>query len=72
MDNYGSCSNYRNEMDRISVVLMGAIHSGNNRVAERAVKVCTKIRKDIVIQQQAKQSRMQAVSRTMRRKRTKH
>lgn len=61
MDNYGSCSNYRNEMDRISVVLMGTIHSGNNRVAERVTKRCTKTRKDIVIQQQEKQFRMQAV-----------
>ena len=35
MDNYNSCSNYCNEMDGISVVLMGAVHSGNDRVAEK-------------------------------------
>lgn len=31
MDNYNSCSNYCNEMDGIGVVLMGAVHSGNDR-----------------------------------------
>ena len=30
MDNYNSCSNYCNEMDGISVVLMGAVHSGDD------------------------------------------
>ena len=30
MDNYDSCSNYWNEMDGICVVLMGAVHSGND------------------------------------------
>lgn len=32
MDNYDSYSNYWNEMDGIGVVLMGAVHSGNDRV----------------------------------------
>ena len=62
MDNYNSCSNYCNEMDGISVVLMGAVHSGNDRVAEKVMKYCIKTRKDIVIRQQAKPSRMQAAS----------
>ena len=62
MDNYNSCSNYCNEMDGISVVLMGAAHSGNDRVAEKVMKHCIKTRKDIVIRQQAKPSRMQAAS----------
>ena len=62
MDNYNSCSNYCNEMDGISVVLMGAVHSGNDRVAEKVLKHCIKTRKDIVIRQQAKPSRMQAAS----------
>nr|DAX79134.1 MAG TPA: hypothetical protein [Caudoviricetes sp.] len=62
MDNYNSCSNYCNEMDGISVVLMGAVHSGNDRVAEKVMKHCIKTRKDIVIRQQAKPSRMQAAS----------
>lgn len=31
MDNYGSYSNYWNEMDGIGVVLMGAVHSDNDR-----------------------------------------
>ena len=61
MDNYDSCSNYWNEMDGIGVVLMGAVHSGNDRVAEKVMKHCIKTRKDIVIRQQAKPSRMQAV-----------
>ena len=61
MDNYNSCSNYCNEMDGISVVLMGAVHSGNDRVAEKVMKHCIKTRKDIVIRQQAKLLRMQAV-----------
>ena len=34
MDNYNSCSNYCNEMDGISVVLMGAVHSGDDRVGD--------------------------------------
>ena len=38
MDNYDSCSNYWNEMDGICVVLMGAVHSGNDRVAETLYK----------------------------------
>ena len=58
MDNYNSCSNYCNEMDGISVVLMGAVHSGNDRVAEKVMKHYIKTRKDIVIRQQAKPSRM--------------
>ena len=62
MDNYNSCSNYCNEMDGISVVLMGTVHSGNDRVAEKVMKHCIKTRKDIVIRQQAKPSRMQAAS----------
>lgn len=62
MDNYNSCSNYCNEMDGISVVLMGAVHSGNDRVAEKVMKHCIKTRKDIVIRQQAKPSGMQAAS----------
>jgi hypothetical protein len=49
-------------MDGISVVLMGAVHSGNDRVAEKVMKHCIKTRKDIVIRQQAKPSRMQAAS----------
>ena len=65
MDNYNSCSNYCNEMDGIGVVLMGAVHSGNDRVAEKVMKHCIKIRKDIVIRQQAKPSRMQAASHIM-------
>nr|DAL67831.1 MAG TPA: hypothetical protein [Caudoviricetes sp.] len=65
MDNYDSCSNYWNEMDGIGVVLMGAVHSGNDRVAEKAMKHCIKTRKDIVIQQQAKPSKMQAASHIM-------
>ena len=64
MDNYNSCSNYCNEMDGISVVLMGAVHSGNDRVAEKVMKHCIKTRKDIVIQQQEKPSRMQVASHT--------
>lgn len=52
-------------MDGIGVVLMGAVNSGNDRVAERVTKRCTKTRKDIVIQQQEKQFRMQAVSHIM-------
>ena len=64
MDNYNSCSNYCNEMDGIGVVLMGAVHSGNDRVAERVMKHCIKTRKDIVIRQQAKLFRMQAVFHT--------
>lgn len=64
MDNYNSCSNYCNEMDGISVVLMGAVHSGNDRVAEKVMKHCIKTRKDIVIRQQAKPSRMQAAFHT--------
>ena len=62
MDNYDSCSNYWNEMDGICVVLMGAVHSGKDRVAEKVMKHCIKTRKDIVIRQQAKPSRMQAAS----------
>ena len=62
MDNYNSCSNYCNEMDGISVVLMGAVHSGNDRVAEKVMKHSIITRKDIVIRQQAKPSRMQAAS----------
>ena len=54
-----------NEMDGISVVLMGAVHSGNDRVAEKVMKHCIKTRKDIVIQQQAKPSKMQAASHIM-------
>ncbi|MCB6474477.1 hypothetical protein [Coprococcus comes] len=65
MDNYDSCSNYWNEMDGICVVLMGAVHSGNDRVAEKVMKHCIKTRKDIVIQQQAKPSKMQAASHIM-------
>ena len=34
MDNYGSYSNYWNEMDGIGVVLMGAVHSDNDRVGD--------------------------------------
>lgn len=34
MDNYDSCSNYWNEMDGIGVVLMGAVHSDNDRVGD--------------------------------------
>ena len=34
MDNYDSYSNYWNEMDEIGVVLMGAAHSGNDRVGD--------------------------------------
>lgn len=64
MDNYDSCSNYWNEMDGIGVVLMGAVHSGNDRVAEKVMKHCIKTRKDIVIRQQAKPSRMQAAFHT--------
>ena len=62
MDNYDSCSNYWNEMDGICVVLMGAVHSGNDRVAEKVMKHCIKTRKDIVFRQQAKPSRMISAS----------
>lgn len=34
MDNYGSYSNYWNEMDGIGVLLMGAVHSDNDRVGD--------------------------------------
>jgi len=44
---------------------MGAVHSGNDRVAEKVMKHCIKTRKDIVIQQQAKPSKMQAASHIM-------
>lgn len=32
-------------MDGIGVVLMGAVHSGNDRVAEKVMKHCIKTRK---------------------------
>ena len=62
MDNYDSYSNYWNEMDGIGVVLMGAVHSGNDRVG--GDETLYKTRKDIVIRQQAKPSRMQAAFHT--------
>ena len=52
-------------MDGICVVLMGAVHSGKDRVAEKVMKHCIKTRKDIVIQQQSKPSKMQAASHIM-------
>ena len=58
MDNYDSCSNYWNEMDGIGVVLMGAVHSGNDRVAEKVMKHCIKTRKAIVIRLPVKRSVM--------------
>lgn len=47
------------------VTIEGAVHSGNDRVAEKVMKHCIKTRKDIVIQQQAKPSKMQAASHIM-------
>ena len=49
-------------MDGIGVVLMGAVHSDNDRVGDD--ETLYKTRKDIVIRQQAKPSRMQAVFHT--------
>lgn len=52
-------------LEEIQEDIMGAVHSGNDRVAEKVMKHCIKTRKDIVIQQQAKPSKMQAASHIM-------